>query len=205
MMVRQIKRLLTHSLLVGLALLPISACTQERPVAPPVLPLGVDKAATPKIVVSNVSLAVDGRVVFIRKSNQQDWLSILGQAREDDSLFNWDKWGLQLLVTERDGKPWINDFSIYVRRSKHWESFAAVPGSSFLHERPENTFPGYLEIDGVPIGPNMTLTEIQQWRKFLGLVPLEPSMGYYRTGEDGKWAQHYFFEDDDKLTYVKFM
>lgn len=38
--------------------------------------------------------------------------------------------------------------------------------------QPENPFRGYLEVDGMPIGPNMTLREIQARRKQLGLLPL---------------------------------
>jgi hypothetical protein len=38
--------------------------------------------------------------------------------------------------------------------------------------KPENAFRGYLEVDGMPIGPNMTLREIQARRKQLGLLPL---------------------------------
>ena len=49
--------------------------------------------------------------------------------------------------------------------------------------RPENAFRGYLEVDGMPIGPNMTLREIQARRKQLGLLPLRmlqvAGPGYY--------------------------
>lgn len=37
---------------------------------------------------------------------------------------------------------------------------------------PEHAFAGYLEVDGIPIGPNMSLKEIQARRKRLGLQPL---------------------------------
>lgn len=37
---------------------------------------------------------------------------------------------------------------------------------------PEHAFTGYLEVDGLPIGPNMSLKEIQARRKRLGLEPL---------------------------------
>ena len=37
---------------------------------------------------------------------------------------------------------------------------------------PEHAFTGYLEVDGIPIGPNMSLKEIQARRKRLGLEPL---------------------------------
>lgn len=37
---------------------------------------------------------------------------------------------------------------------------------------PEHAFMGYLEVDGLPIGPNMSLKEIQARRKRLGLEPL---------------------------------
>lgn len=37
---------------------------------------------------------------------------------------------------------------------------------------PKNAFKGYLEVDGMPIGPSMTLREIQALRKQLGLLPL---------------------------------
>lgn len=37
---------------------------------------------------------------------------------------------------------------------------------------PEHAFAGYLEVDGLPIGPNMSLEEIQARRKRLGLEPL---------------------------------
>lgn len=39
-------------------------------------------------------------------------------------------------------------------------------------QRPENPFTGYLEVDGVPVGPNTTLGEVQARRKQLGLLPL---------------------------------
>jgi hypothetical protein len=38
--------------------------------------------------------------------------------------------------------------------------------------RPYNSFKGYVEVDGLPIGPDMTLGEIQARRKQLGLLPL---------------------------------
>lgn len=38
--------------------------------------------------------------------------------------------------------------------------------------KPENAFRGFLEVDGMPIGPDMTLREIQARRKQLGLLPL---------------------------------
>jgi hypothetical protein len=38
--------------------------------------------------------------------------------------------------------------------------------------KPQSAFHGYLEVDGMPIGPSMTLREIQARRKQLGLLPL---------------------------------
>lgn len=43
----------------------------------------------------------------------------------------------------------------------------SMPGKT-----PEHAFAGYLEVDGIPIGPNMSLKEIQARRKRLGLQPL---------------------------------
>lgn len=42
---------------------------------------------------------------------------------------------------------------------------------------PQHAFAGYLEVDGVPIGPNMSLKEIQIRRKRLGLEPLYENSG----------------------------
>jgi len=42
---------------------------------------------------------------------------------------------------------------------------------------PENAFSGYLEVDGLPVGPNMSLKEIQARRKQLGLEPLYMDSG----------------------------
>lgn len=42
---------------------------------------------------------------------------------------------------------------------------------------PEHAFAGYLEVDGLPIGPNMSLKEIQARRKRLGLEPLYENSG----------------------------
>lgn len=39
-------------------------------------------------------------------------------------------------------------------------------------KKPEHAFSGYLEVDGMPIGPNMTLAEIQARRQKKGLLPL---------------------------------
>ncbi|AWI52130.1 hypothetical protein DEH84_00700 [Aquabacterium olei] len=53
-----------------------------------------------------------------------------------------------------------------------------------IHERcsmagntPENAFSGYFEVDGIPIGPNMSLKEIQSRRKQLGLELLYMDSG----------------------------
>lgn len=43
---------------------------------------------------------------------------------------------------------------------------------SMAGKTPEHAFSGYLEVDGMPIGPNMSLKEIQARRKRLGLQPL---------------------------------
>lgn len=43
---------------------------------------------------------------------------------------------------------------------------------SMAGNTPENAFAGYLEVDGMPIGPNMSLAEIQARRKKSGLQPL---------------------------------
>lgn len=43
---------------------------------------------------------------------------------------------------------------------------------SMAGNTPENAFSGYFEVDGIPIGPNMSLKEIQARRKQLGLQPL---------------------------------
>lgn len=43
----------------------------------------------------------------------------------------------------------------------------SMPGKT-----PEHSFSGYLEVDGIPIGLNMSLKEIQARRKRLGLQPL---------------------------------
>lgn len=48
---------------------------------------------------------------------------------------------------------------------------------SMAGNTPENAFSGYLEVDGLPIGANMTLKEIQARRKQLGLEPLYMDSG----------------------------
>ncbi|MGQ0599026.1 hypothetical protein [Aquabacterium sp.] len=64
---------------------------------------------------------------------------------------------------------------------------------------PEHAFAGYLEVDGLPIGPNMSLKEIQARRKRLGLEPLYQDSGpqYYvapkaKTGPE--WNQTWVFD-----------
>lgn len=47
------------------------------------------------------------------------------------------------------------------------DSQCTMPGKT-----PEHAFSGYLEVDGIPIGPNMSLKEIQARRKRLGQQPL---------------------------------
>jgi hypothetical protein len=48
---------------------------------------------------------------------------------------------------------------------------------SMAGKTPENPFSGYLEVDGVPIGANMSLKEIQARRKQQGLEPLYMDSG----------------------------
>ncbi len=43
---------------------------------------------------------------------------------------------------------------------------------SMAGKTPEHAFSGYLEVDSMPIGPNMSLKEVQAQRKRLGLQPL---------------------------------
>ena len=184
--------------------LPLTGCTQERPP----LPVGTTVDAVPKVVVTKEEIQIGQVTLVIRKSPPEIWVHALGERRKSNVLSTWDALGMQISTDERDLKvnsPTVYQLYIYVRHSEFWQRTAIDSGGSFQHDRPIKTFSGYLEIDGVPIGPNMTLAEIQQWRKFLGLSLLARNGDYYRTGEDGKWAQHYFFEDDDKLTYVKFM
>ncbi len=66
---------------------------------------------------------------------------------------------------------------------------------------PENTFKGYLEVDGIPLTGNMSLAEVQARRKQAGLKPLrvDPNSGspYYRAskaGNDTSAEQHWLFE-----------
>ena len=191
------------------AFLPVIGCTQSPTIPEPPIPQGVSKDAIPKIVVRKEVISIDGRAISVSTSAPKDWLLVIGQARKDGE-YMWDNLGMRIGSEAKDsytGLPKVYEFYIFVKRSKNWESFAYRPGSSFRHDRPENTFPGYLEIDGVPIGSNMTLTEIQQWRKFLGLpeLVLEPGTRTYYVYEKGVYTHEFTFEDDDKLTYVKFM
>ncbi len=64
---------------------------------------------------------------------------------------------------------------------------------------PEHAFAGYLEVDGVPIGPNMSLKEIQVRRKRLGLEPLYENSGPQiyvapRAKTGPEWDQTWIFE-----------
>ena len=64
---------------------------------------------------------------------------------------------------------------------------------------PEHAFTGYLEVDGIPIGPNMSLKEIQARRKRLGLEPLYQDSGpqYYvapRAKTGSEWNQTWAFD-----------
>lgn len=54
-----------------------------------------------------------------------------------------------------------------IARRELRDSQCTMPGKT-----PEHSFSGYLEVDGIPIGPNMSLKEIQARRKRLGLQPL---------------------------------
>ena len=64
---------------------------------------------------------------------------------------------------------------------------------------PEHAFTGYLEVDGIPIGPNMSLKEIQARRKRLGLEPLYQDSGpqYYvapRAKTGSEWESNVGFD-----------
>ncbi len=64
---------------------------------------------------------------------------------------------------------------------------------------PERAFTGYLEVDGIPIGSNMSLKEIQAQRKRLGLEPLYQDSGpqYYvapRAKTGPEWNQTWVFD-----------
>ena len=66
---------------------------------------------------------------------------------------------------------------------------------------PENTFKGYLEVDGIPLTGQMSLKEIQARRRQAGLKPLrvDPNSGppYYRAskaGNDTSWEQEWLFD-----------
>lgn len=72
----------------------------------------------------------------------------------------------RLLSIERDEKKHNFPRDEQARRELSQEACSA-PGF-----KPEHTFRGYLEVDGMPVGPNMTLREIQARRRQLGLLPL---------------------------------
>jgi hypothetical protein len=70
----------------------------------------------------------------------------------------------------------------------------SVPGKT-----PGHAFSGYLEVDGVPIGPNMSIKEIQTRRKRVGLEPLYQDSGpqFYvapRAKTGPEWNQTWIFE-----------
>jgi hypothetical protein len=73
---------------------------------------------------------------------------------------------MRLESVERDEKKHNFPRDEQARRELLLETCSA-PGL-----KPQNAFRGYLEVDGMPIGPNMTLREIQARRKQLGLLPL---------------------------------
>lgn len=100
---------------------------------------------------------------------------------------------MRLESIERDETR--NNFSRDERaRAELLSEACSMPGKT-----PEHAFTGYLEVDGIPIGPNMSLKEIQARRKRLGLEPLYQDSGpqYYvapRAKTGPEWNQTWVFE-----------
>jgi hypothetical protein len=88
-----------------------------------------------------------------------------GLKRHQDSI------RLRLESIERDEKK--NSFS----RDERARAELLSEGCTMAGKNPEHAFTGYLEVDGMPIGPNMSLKEIQARRKRLGLQPLYENSG----------------------------
>ncbi|MDC8787261.1 LptM family lipoprotein [Roseateles koreensis] len=184
--------------------LPLAGCGQDLP-----LPEGVNKDAKPQIIVKQGDIFIDGQKINVRKSGAKDWVAILGESSfTRDHFRHWDMHGLTLSTPMDDeGRRPVDVLGLYLRRDDQWERMFRHDYSGLKNDRPTGTFKGYLEIDGIPIGPNMKREEIERWRKKLGQERLgvDRDLGYYRAGEDHKWAQHYYFDGDGPLIYIEFL
>ncbi len=102
-------------------------------------------------------------VVWVRQeddSSKRKECDELWRKRHRDSV----KMSLESLdrFEQKNGFPRDEQARVELRNEP-----CSMPGKT-----PEHAFSGYLEVDGMPIGPNMSLKEVQAQRKRLGLQPL---------------------------------
>ena len=200
--VRQLKRWVC---MLGIAAsLPLLACSQET--LP--LPEGVNPEALPRIIVKGEHIEINGKVLQLGVRDKEvwkPWAEALGPVVFDDAGFAVTRWGGQgvsLGLGEREKLQYSNSLTIFLRRGR-WFFWGeeALRGVNPNYQ----PFSGYLEIDGIPIGPNMSREDLQQRRRKLGLPPLKPDWEGYSVYEPNKWTQYYYFSGKGILEAVQFL